>query len=70
MPSAKENGGERPASRLSIDPVLLTFSATPELASWLRDRAARNVVPIQQQIREELEEHKRWCVRDRAGRNA
>jgi hypothetical protein len=63
----KGQGGEQSPSR---DPVLLTVSVTPELASWLRERAVRNAVPIQQQIREELEEHRRYCTRDRAMRSA
>ncbi len=63
------NGGELRGAA-PPDPVLLTFSATPELASWLSNRAIRNAVPIQRQIREELEEHRRYCVRDRAGRSA
>ncbi len=54
----------------SIDPVLLTFSAKPELANWLRTRAVRNAVPVERQIRDELEEHKRWCCKERAERNA
>jgi len=72
--SGKGNGSERGGYRgasLSIDPVLLPpTSVTPELMGWLRERAVRNSVPVEQQIREELEEHRRYCVRDRARRSA
>ncbi len=63
------NGGELRGA-VSAEPVLMTFSATPELRDWLRTRAVRNGIPIERQIREELEEHRRHCVRDRAGRSA
>ncbi len=63
------NGGELRGA-VSPEPVLMTFSATPELRDWLRTRAVRNAIPIERQIREELEEHKRWCCKERAERNA
>jgi hypothetical protein len=68
---AKEGGAMGTKTRGEpTEPVLLTVSVTPELASWLRERAVRNAVPISHQIREELEEHRKYCNRDRAKRSA